>query len=366
MTKALCVALLLGGFLAACSEYDIHPVNVHPDEVTECPFVATDLPELWAYDCNPVFTTTDEDWAQNLWFSTFAHTEVAGHPFYQLWYVGSPDGSDDYSIGYAVSDNGTDWLPHPDNPGWPDRGDSHWDGGRVQSLEVAWDSSKDGYMMLYGGVSPDESFFGMGLAGSYDGINWELSPNNPVMDMILPIEGVNYAWPLTLDIGQGRYDAYFGGEEDEDTIDIYRIRTDDPENWNRSAERIFRAGDPGAWDDEGVVDASVVEIDGVRYLFYIGFGTRVDQGDVWYVDNAFLGVARSDSTEGSWQRLHEGPLPLSMTYAGDIRMVAARVVGPRIHLWVQDYYSSVEDTAIGYFLYCPDPEDCEQSEPADE
>jgi hypothetical protein len=34
--------------------------------------------------------------------------------------------------------------------------------------------------------------------------------------------------------------------------------------------------------------------------------------------------------------------------------VAAQVVGPRIHLWMTDYYEELGGSAVGYFLYEPD------------
>ncbi|MSP57182.1 MAG: hypothetical protein EXR69_16530, partial [Myxococcales bacterium] len=69
------------------------PPDVNPADITECAFtqlvdgdgVATNF---WSYDCNPVFTTTGEDWAPQIGSTTFMVTDVLGHPFYQLWYTG--------------------------------------------------------------------------------------------------------------------------------------------------------------------------------------------------------------------------------------------------------------------------------------
>ncbi len=360
MSRAVLPLTLVCLGLAACSEYQLHAVNVHPDEVTECPFVPTAIDELYRYDCNPVFTTTGEDWAETLSFSTFGHTEVAGHPFYQLWYAGSPSEGGDFDMGYAISDSGTEWTPHPDNPGWPSRSNSDWDGGKVQALEVAWDVNMDGYVMLYGGIDEDKSFFGAGLAASHDGLNWELSPNNPVIDFGLTYEGVDYAWPLALNIGASNYDAYLGGSVEEGSINVYRLSTDDPENWAVDASRVFKAGSDGEWDDEGFVDISIVELDDHDYMFYVGFGEWIDQGNVRSVSDSYVGLASKGPGDDAWNRQHGGFLPLNTTLDGDAQMVAARAIGPRIHLWVLDYYTELNQRAIGYFLYCPDPADCEQ------
>ena len=105
----------------------------------------------------------------------FNHTEVVGHPFYQIWYVGWDENYESWNLGYAISENGTDWTPHADNPSWPDRRASSWDAGKLQSHSIAWDKNIGGYTMLYGGISEDQSFFGIGLAASYNGMDWQLS-----------------------------------------------------------------------------------------------------------------------------------------------------------------------------------------------
>ena len=354
LSPLVCGALL--GW-SGCVEYTVvGQVDVNPEEVTECDFVPfEDMPQLYEYQCNPVFTTTDEAWARSLGATTFNHTEVLGHPFYQIWYTGI-DADDNWSMGYAVSDNGTDWTPHPGNPSWPARAASDWDAGRLQAPSVAWDPNLGGYTMLYGGISEDYDIFGIGLAGSYDGADWFLFDGNPILDLGLPYSGLGYAWPLTLAIGDGRYDAYFGGGQytDDGPIDIYRISTTSAQGWQAEATRVFRAGDSGDWDDEGILEASVVQLDGVRYLFYSGFGRWVDQsGGVRTAVDAHVGLATS--VDGNqWTRLTDDHLPLSKTSSGTVGMVAARAVGSRIHLWVEDYYADIDATGIGYFLYIPD------------
>ena len=62
--------------------------DVNPGDVTECPFTAIEGTNILAYDCNPVFTSTDEDWGGDGSVGFYA-TDVMGHPFYQMWYTSS-------------------------------------------------------------------------------------------------------------------------------------------------------------------------------------------------------------------------------------------------------------------------------------
>jgi hypothetical protein len=85
-------------------------------DVTECPFSTVPGTQISSYDCNPVFSNTNEDWS-GVGSVGFYATEVLGHAFYQMWYTSS--GSQefgDFGIGYAVSSDGTNWNTHPNNP----------------------------------------------------------------------------------------------------------------------------------------------------------------------------------------------------------------------------------------------------------
>ena len=344
---------LLPLLLSGCVEYNFsQQVDVSPGDITECGFTPfEDMPALSAYDCNPVFTTSGEDWVGSLGSTAFTSTQVLGHPFFQIWYEGvQSDGT--WSIGYAVSENGTDWLPHPRNPYWPAQGSSDWD-THFQRPVVSWDPNLDGYTMLYGGFS-DDNFFGLGVAGARDGVQWTRSPHNPLLDLTIFYEDIDLAWPVEMDIRPGQYDVYMGGNRgDTDVVDLYRIQTDNIEDLMQPAEKVFSAGSAGAWDDQGFVDATVVELDGRTYMFYVGFADWDTSGSTMSVLQSHVGLAVSDDQGGSWKRLSDEPLPLSRTSTGNINMVAAVRIGPRIHIWVDDYYPELNTSAIGYFLYEP-------------
>jgi hypothetical protein len=96
-----------------------------------------------------------------------------------------------------------------------------------------------------------------------------------------------------------------------------------------------------------------VEYEGVEYLFYVGFGDWFENGNVRNTREQFLGLAVSHDEGESWQKVGDTPLPLNLTEDGNVNMVAARVVGSRIHLWVEDYYEDLGAGAVGYYLFLP-------------
>ena len=121
MRTASSSLLAFAALLVSCtSEYDLtgERPDVDPGEVTECGFTGVSGTYISSYDCNPVFTTTGEVQAADVGSVAFHTTEVLGHPFYQIWYVGFPEGGGygTYSLGYAVSGDGTTWDTHPQNP----------------------------------------------------------------------------------------------------------------------------------------------------------------------------------------------------------------------------------------------------------
>ncbi|MEZ4236211.1 MAG: hypothetical protein R3F59_08615 [Myxococcota bacterium] len=343
--------------LAGCqAEYAIvAPVDVHPDEVTECAFEAVDgAPEVERYTCNPVFVATDEPWAEELTAVTFGHTNVLDHPFYQLWYFARTD--DGPTAGYATSPDGTSFAPHPDNPQWPRTARDAWDGGLVQNAQVTYDRSRETYLMLYGGISRDLQVFGLGVATSPDGQRWATAPTNPVLDLRLLFGGVQIAWPMALEVADdGEVDAYMAATADGDHLSMYRFATDDPAAWLQPGEEVFGPGKAGRFDDQGLLDAAVVELDGVSYLFYVGFGRWEDDPTkgVRYERDAFLGVATSTDGGHTWTRDRTDPLPVQVDPAGSISAVTAQVVGSHILLWVSDVYPEV-GPGVGYFVYTPE------------
>ena len=118
--KLLAVGLAMLATLCLSCDSDYRLTGTRPDvdpgDVTQCPFLPIEGTRLSQYECNPVFTNTDEGWGGDVGSVGFHVTEVLGHPFYQMWYTSSPGGYGNYGMGYAVSADGTEWETDASNP----------------------------------------------------------------------------------------------------------------------------------------------------------------------------------------------------------------------------------------------------------
>jgi hypothetical protein len=351
-------AILAGLSLVGCpSDYEVipEPPDVDPGDVTECGFSRIEETDFYAYDCNPVFTTSGEDWAGAIGSTTFHVTEVLGHPFYQLWYVGAPneDVMGDYGLGYAVSDDGTEWIANPANPLLTSPTNRQaWNYSGMQGMQIVWDPQAGRYLLLYGGYNVDTSQWMLGVATSPDGSTWTQSPSNPVFDLTVPQGGLSgWCWPLGLSLGSvGGYKGYVAGYDRLDgPCAIYSLSSPDGENWQMDSEEVLPAGSPGSWYDQGFIGTSIAELDATFYLFFVGFGDWELHGTYKSSKNMYLGWASSPAP-GNWQ-VDPERLPLHQTSDGEVGAVAATRVGDRIHLWVTDNWGG--ESGVGYFLYDP-------------
>lgn len=346
--------------LAACAQdYEVIPksVDVDPGDITDCAFTRVEDTAFYRYDCNPVFSTTGEEWADTIRGTTFLVTEVLDHPFYQLWYTGmEASATDEFSLGYAVSPEGTEWTPHPDNPllGEPADRDA-WDADAMDAMQVVWDPNSNQYVMLYQGYNLEgDTDWGLGVALSEDGREWKRIGSNPVVNLAEPVRGVSYCWPLGLTLGDvAGFTGYVAGATATGHCEVYRINAADVDNWTPDTDMVFPAGERGAWDDEGytsiaIADLAVPDQDDARHMFYVGFDDWEDHGTYRSAMHPFLGMATME--DGEWVRQLD-IVPVNNTAGGDVTAVAARTVGSRIHLWITDDYDGV--SAVGYFLYDP-------------
>jgi hypothetical protein len=350
--------LFAGIFLLGCpSDYEVipEPPDVAPGEVTDCGFTRIEGTDFYGYDCNPVFTSSGEDWAGAIGNTTFNVTEVLGHPFYQLWYVGAPNAQvmGDYGLGYAISDNGTNWIANPQNPLLESPPQpAAWNYSGMQGMQIVWDPAARQYLLLYGGYNVDTSQWMLGVATSPDGVAWTQSPSNPVFDLLQPQGGVlGWCWPLGLSLGSvGGYKGYVAGY---DTFDgacaIYSLSSADGLTWHMDTDEVLPVGPNNSWYDQGFISTATTKLEDTWYMFFVGFGDWENHGTYKSSKNMFLGWATSPVL-GAWQVQPER-IPIHQTAEGEIGSVAAHRVGSRIHIWVTDNWDGVN--GVGYFLYDP-------------
>lgn len=374
--------------LGACSsEYDVigERPDVDPGEVTECEFTGVTGTRISEYDCNPVFTTTGEAWAAEISSVAFHTTEVLGHPFYQIWYVGFPVNGQygDYSMNYAVSGDGTAWDTYPTNPMLVSEGGNAWDRDIMDGLQIVWDDTSSRYVGTYQGARVGDgitpSLFGMGVLTSPDGHTWSRHPGNPVIDFTPDPLGTTGSpcWPLSLTASGGAFRSYIAGSDglydalsDPDCDDpffgtdpncnapchVFTATATDLAIWQMATSPTLRADQ--WYEKRGVTSAAVAELDGVTYMFYISFEEWVSSGaDIISATGLHFNMATSVDGGLTWVKDPNNPLDIiANTVPVQVGSVGAQTVGRRIHFWVNDQYPETSQAGVGYFILEPDLE----------
>ena len=360
--------------LSACQvDYELtgERPDVNPGDVLDCPFSPVSGTKMQSYDCNPVFQNTDENWGGDVGSVGFYATEVLGHPFYQMWYTSSGGNSfGQFGMGYATSADGSSWQTHPQNPLF-EAETSAWDSDSVAGQVIVWDPIDEQYVMAYQGFTLgtgefdpntfeiDNGTWGLGVATSSDGVTWNKSPRNPVIDFNAydPFTAsISPCWPLTITLSRRGFKGYIAATKTDESFfgeapcHIYGMSGLDAETWVIDEARpILEAGE--AYDRMGIAGASVVEYNEILYMFYVGFQAWEQYDGYQSATNLTLNLATSRDDGVSWQKDPNNPIPIGRSQEGLISDVAAQVIGERIHVWVTDDYDGQQ--AVGYFLYEP-------------
>ena len=231
---------------------------------------------------------------------------------YKMWYSGN-DGST-WRIGYATSPDGIVWTKYPGNPVLDLGPSGTWDDDYVISPTVLFEGT--GFKLWYHGY--DGSQRRIGYATSPDGIVWTKFSDNPVIEL-----GPTGAWdddrvsnPSVLFDGIAYKLWYAGHDGSHDRIG-YATSLDGIVWTKFSGTSVLDLGPSGTWDDDNIVDPTVI-FNGTEYmLFYagadgstwqIGYATSPD-GIVWtkYPGNPILDLGPS----GTWDDAHlRGPTVL--------------------------------------------------------
>lgn len=351
--------------LGCRQEYGLtgHAPSVHPDEVTECGFTPISGTKISRYDCNPVFAGTAETWGSGVGSVGFHATEVLGHPFYQMWYSTSPQGAGfgEWGLGYAISGSGTRWEAHAQNPLIRSQ-TGQWDQDSLAGQVVVWDSENKRYVMAYQGFTLGQDMFdsgiwGLGIATSSDGVAWSKHPANPVIDFNDFDDDISPCWPLTITGGGSGFRGYIAAADfwesmfGETRCEIYAMSALDLGTWSLSTRPILTADH--WYEASGIASASIVEFEGIQYMFYIGFEDWIQGDGFQSATRMHFNLATSNDGGMTWHKDPTNPMPINLTSPGRTSAVGAQVVGGRIHLWVTDFYEEEGSSAVGYFLYEP-------------
>jgi len=250
---------------------------------------------------------------------------------YKMWYAGY-DGLHQ-RIGYATSRDGIHWEKYPQNPVL-DLGEG-WDGVSVFYPSVIKDGSD--YRLYYAGF--DGKTQRIGLALSKDGIQWERSSKNPILDIGEGLSGVSYPWVLKeWGQGDGRHAFHGKGQEigyrmwysglTEEGHRVFLAESEDGISWEKRSLIPF-FGLVKSRDVQGIKGPMVLKEEGSYMMWYEEFDGGVNRialatsgnGLGWgvYEDSTILDPGAGDDWDsygvgGGWVMKEDGVY--KMWYSG--------------------------------------------------
>lgn len=171
---------------------------------------------------------------------------------------------------------------------------SSWD-STVNRASVIHNGSR--WLMWFTGQCNGAS--AIGLAISYDGINFSRQSDAPSIVPTLPHEGTSVMNPWVLAMGDGCYHMWYAAGEDYEPDVICKAVSSDGVHWRKASLPVLSKG-AEPYDSYKVGGCSVINIgDNSMAMFYIGYQNL----DVARVCLAF-------STDGgkTWQRSNANPL----------------------------------------------------------
>jgi predicted GH43/DUF377 family glycosyl hydrolase len=235
----------------------------------------------WTRNTNPVL----EGGAPGSWdaVTTFQPSVLKDDTTYHMWYCGHDGSLDHRQIGYATGSDSIHWSKYGSNPLLTPGPPRSWDDLFVESPEVLF---IDGiYHMWYSGA--DDMYWQIGHATSLDGITWVKDTLNPVVRVGKPgsWDEQNVIQPSVVFDGTIYHMWYSGGVTpgwDWKTGYAYSL---DGRNWVKVSVNnpVMGLGDPGSWDDTfaGVCSVIFDENESTFKMWY-GGGNGIVVGDIGY------------------------------------------------------------------------------------
>ena len=198
-------------------------------------------------------------------------------------------------IGYATSADGIVWNKSPGNPVLDHGASGTWEEIHVAHPTVLFDGTK--YQMWYAGYD-SSSFWRIGYATSSDGIVWKKHPDNPVLDV-----GPSGTWddyqiydPTILFDG-AKYHLWYTGYDGSNSGIGYATSADGIVWEKHPANPVLNPGPSGTWDDYHVGSPTVL-FDGTKYR-------------MWYAanDGSHRRTGYATSADGIvWEKHPENPV----------------------------------------------------------
>ena len=192
---------------------------------------------------------------------------------YKMWYSSGGSNYIQYKIGFATSPDGINWTKYANNPilGF---GTEPWEAGGVMACTVLPVSG--GYKMWYTGLTTagQNGTCAIGYANSTDGISWERN-NNPVL--VPSVSGEwDDTWVLNPDvllIDNQYYMWYVGADNNSFLFEIGLATSYNGINWEKHSSNPVLQTSPGQWDGISVGCGTVLFMGDSLCMWYHGMGS---------------------------------------------------------------------------------------------
>jgi len=182
---------------------------------------------------------------------------------YKMYYVGWSYPYDHWHIGLAVSEDGINWEKYPEPVLY---GTTDWEYRIAPSSVIKIDSI---YYLYYFGNGTGNTK--IGVATSFNGINWTRFTGNPILEATQTWEGYGIYEPSVI-LDEGIYKMIYVNQ----SSNAFGMATStDGINWTKNNANPFFTKDQTAnnWADEEIAYPFFTKIENEYRIYYSGIGT---------------------------------------------------------------------------------------------
>lgn len=214
----------------------------------------------------PVLLSSDVEYAELAALASSVHVDEDGTwVLYFYTWNSTTNANANQQIGRATADNPLGpWSVDPAPVLEKGAADS-WNSAGVMSPTVVRQQDGEGYLMYYDGLD-DAGVRRIGVATSDDGINWQPSDDNPILDVTEDYEGDIVNQPRVVNTDDGYLMIYRTIERgDVSSIALAAATSDDGITWEKSEQNPLVT--PDDYDMRAIWYTSLLLNDDTLYLY---------------------------------------------------------------------------------------------------
>lgn len=212
---------------------------------------------------------------------------------YRMWYNGydtQPYYAGMMEVGLATSQDGMNWTRYSTDPVLQVGEPGSWDDVWAYVNTVLYEDEI--YKMWYTGFNGSQAR--IGYATSEDGTNWTKYPGNPVISPLGSGQGdLDAAQNARVIHNENAYEMWFNGQYSNPDFNIYYGYSDNGIDWEYSKEPVLTTGADLSFDADWVWSPCVLYEDGLYRMWYSGYNGN--EWSVGYAtDSTRVGVSEPD------------------------------------------------------------------------